>query len=144
MGRQTTYSPQKARGADKRKQALELRKSGATFAQIGQALELSEARAHQLVKDELSRLRAVCAEEAENVRHLELERLDKMQLALSSKLKDGQPEAINSALRLMERRAKLLGLDAPKKVEVAATFKGYKLVSPDDWPDNSVNNKENI
>jgi len=44
---------------------------------------------------------------------LELERLDVMLLALWRRVQNGDERAIDRALKIEERRAKLLGLDAP-------------------------------
>ena len=51
------------------------------------------------------------AERAEQVRHLELARLDALGAALWPKVLDGELAACAVYLKAMERRAKLLGLD---------------------------------
>jgi len=51
-------------------------------------------------------------------RALELEKLSKMEVANLSAAENGNQGAIDRALRIMERRAKILGLDAPAKQEV--------------------------
>ena len=48
--------------AERRTRALELRKEGRTYAQIGQALGISEQRSHRIVSLELQRLNAKRAE----------------------------------------------------------------------------------
>lgn len=53
---------------------------------------------------------------AEEVRTLEVARLDAMLLALWPQVKQGNQGAIEKALKVEERRAKLLGLDAPAKI----------------------------
>jgi hypothetical protein len=55
-------------------------------------------------------------EPAEQARNLDLKRLDAMTLALWSQARQGNQGAVDRLLRIMERRAKLLGLDAPTKV----------------------------
>jgi hypothetical protein len=105
-------------GATHRLQALRLRKEGYTYDAIGTALGISRQRAHQLVTEELAKLRAEVAEEALEVRQLELERLDAMLRILARKVKRADLDAIQTVLKVMERRAKLLGLDAPRQFEV--------------------------
>lgn len=50
---------------------------------------------------------------------IDLERLDDLILALWPRAKAGSIEAIDSVRALMAARSKLLGLDAPKQVELA-------------------------
>lgn len=51
-------------------------------------------------------------------RALELAKLDEMEIKVSANARSGNEGAIDRALRIMERRAKILGLDAPTKQEV--------------------------
>jgi hypothetical protein len=53
------------------------------------------------------------------VRELELTRLDAMLLPLWRRVQAGEEKAIDRALRIMERRARLLGLDAPTRGELS-------------------------
>lgn len=99
---------------ERAKQALELRKGGASFPEIARALGYSAAPgAYQAV---MSALRRTLKEPAEEVRTLEVARLDAMMLALWPQVRQGNQGAIEKALKVMERRAKLLGLDMPTKV----------------------------
>lgn len=111
-------SPKRARAAERRTQALELRKQGMTFAQIGAALDCSEQRAHKIVTEELRRLNEHRAEQATEVARLELERLDALLAGVWEKAKGGDGPAIDRALAVMNRRAKLLGIDAPERREL--------------------------
>ena len=114
--------------AERTARALELRKGGATYVMIGEDLGVSEARAHQIVNDALT---AIVAEPAEKVRKLEIERIDHMlsvvwatatnamseTTVVDASLLDMILKAQAGVLKLMERRAKLTGLDAPEKVQ---------------------------
>ena len=119
-------SAQNVRGLDHKIRALQLRQEGYRYREIAVQLGITEQGAHQLVIDELRRQKTQLPELADEVRRLELERLDAMQLALVTKVKKGDTAAIQTVLKIMERRAKLLGLDAPQeftlllKREVAA------------------------
>jgi hypothetical protein len=58
-------------------------------------------------------------EKADELRALENQRLDKLFfVAYRQAVKDGHLPAIDRALRIMERRARLLGLDRPVRAEV--------------------------
>jgi hypothetical protein len=61
-------------------------------------------------------LRETLQEPADEVRQLELLRLDRYLSAIAEKVDSGDLKAIDRALKIMERRSKLLGLDAPQKV----------------------------
>src|SRR5580658_7026930 len=95
-------------------QAIELRKSGATFARIGDHFGVSAQSAHEMV---MKGLKATLAEPAAEHRALAVQRLDHMLNAIWTAATNGDLQAQAGVLRLEERRAKLLGLDAPKQIE---------------------------
>ena len=100
--------------AEKRRRALELRKAGASYEQIAESLGYrSKSGAHDAVT---GALRDMLREPAEQVRTLELSRLDDILMSIWTRVRAGEVAAIDRALRLAERRARLLGLDAPVKV----------------------------
>jgi hypothetical protein len=93
--------------------ALALRKSGVTYEAIARDLGVSVQSAHRAVKRALERLSGEIAESVTDVRRMELERLDAMLGALWPKAERGNLTAVDRVLHIMERRAKLLGLDTP-------------------------------
>ena len=99
-------------------QAVELRKSGLGFQDIADRLGYAgPSGAHKAV---MSVLRKIMQEPTDELRKLELERLDAMLNALWPAImrKDAYtPRTVEVALKVMDRRAALLGLDAPKQVE---------------------------
>lgn len=101
--------------AEKHATAMELRKMGHTFRSIAKTMGVNVHTAYDWVQAELIELREKTREDAESVRDLEMERLDDLLEATWSNAMSGDPQAIMSAIRIMERRAKLLGLDAPEK-----------------------------
>ena len=109
------------------RQALELRMAGATYAKIAEALGISVAGAHGAVMRALKRLNEKVTEDAEEMRRLELERLDSLMLTLWPQAKRGNQGAIDRILRIMKRRAELLGLDAPARTDV--TTKGQPITT---------------
>jgi len=108
------------RGRQREIESLELRKAGLTYRQIGERLGITEQGAHAAVMRALRRLNERITEAAEEVRRLELERLDRLLLALWPQAAKGNQGAVDRVLRIMERRARLLGLDAPKGVDVTS------------------------
>ena len=99
-------------------QAIKLRQAGATLEDIAKQLGFKGAAgAYKSVMRELSATSQDHGEGTEAVRQLELQRLDQMQFPLWPQVLAGDVQATTTALRIQERRAALLGLDAPKQIE---------------------------
>ena len=94
----------------------ELRIQGNTFEQIASEVGYSGPsgawQAHQRIKSEW------IFESIDEARQLELMRLDELQVAVWDRAIKGELPAAHCVLKIMDRRAKLLGLDKPEKVEV--------------------------
>jgi len=82
-----------------------------TYKQIADQLGVTDTSARRYVARALKRHLDELEESVDEHIRMELMRLDAMFLALQKKLAAGDTKAINSALRILERRAKLLGLD---------------------------------
>ena len=113
--------------AERRAFVLQLRKGGATYMTIAQAArELfgedalpngwDERYAYKDVKRELDHLRKDIAHSTEEIVELETQRLDAMLMVLWPQVSKGDQGAIDRVLRIMDRRAKLLGLDTPQQL----------------------------
>lgn len=110
------------KAADNRLRACELRRQGYSYRQISAELGVDIHRAHDYVQGELDELARDTREETEHIRAIELERLDSYLKAVTPAAELGEEKAIATALRIAERRARLLGLDAPTKVDGTMTF----------------------
>ena len=109
-------SPETAAAKVRAAQALKLRMEGHTFEAIGQALGYSGKQgAYAAVKTSLD---AITREPAEELIKLDLERLDVLWQIQYINAQVGDVQAMAACMKIMERRAKLLGLDAPAKQEV--------------------------
>lgn len=96
--------------ARRRAEALELRASGETYQGIADKLyNGSRGSCH---RDLARAFDAIDSEPAAAMRSLELDRLDRMTSGLAERAFEGDTRAVTSMLRIMERRAKMLGLDA--------------------------------
>jgi len=92
--------------------ALELRKAGASYAQIAEQLGYRSASgAHKAVT---AALKATLKEPADAVRELEVLRLDSALLAIWRRVQAGDEKAIDRLLAIMKRRSDLLGLAADR------------------------------
>lgn len=114
-----TATERRAQTAERRAEALKLRRRGTTYRQIAAQLGVSAQQAHRDVTQALRDI--VPSDVAEDVRHMEADRLDGMLEAIWPRVEQGEPRAIEVALQLMARRAALLGLDAPKRTEAEVT-----------------------
>lgn len=110
----------RVKSAEDAEKALRLRRGGATYKAIGTALGFTEQRAHAIVRGELARLAAATAEAAEAIRQLELVRLDAMTMGLWPKASAGDVRSVEAMLRLMERRARYVGIEAPPPAEAGS------------------------
>ena len=128
MGREQANKGGRERGMERRLQAYALRVQGKTFLQIGQALGVSESQAHRDVIDRLRQLATLEQAAAEELRALEVDRLDRLLDKLHDGIEAGDQRSIDSALKIATRRAALLGLDAPEKREVTGANGGPVLV----------------
>ncbi len=115
--RQVAGRKAKAVATVRGKDALALRCEGLTFAAIGTRLGVSLQRAHQLVKDALAAVAAERKDLAEHQLEFELSQIDSVVRGMAPKSARGDAKAGAVILKAMERRAKLLGLDAPDKHE---------------------------
>lgn len=106
-----------------------LRLSGANFRQIGKALGIGEGTAYKAYQREHAR-RQPSDEEVRQARDLDLMRIDRLMMPAFQIATGGQAadkdalKAIDTVTRLMERRAKMLGYDAPQRIDARVDFRG--------------------
>lgn len=104
---------------EKERKVLELRLMGVTFDVIAQQVGYaSPGSAHNAYKRALLR---TLREPAQELRELEVARLDKLLSSIWTKALRGEIPAIQTSIKIMERRAKLLGLDVPVKIQAEVT-----------------------
>lgn len=115
-------SPEVAAAKVKAAKALELRMEGKTFAAIAEEAGYNSPQAaYDAVKRSLD---AITRQPATELLTLDLERLDAMWGIHFLNAQAGDVNALSACMRIMERRAKLLGLDAPAKQEVSGPAGG--------------------
>ena len=104
---------------DKEVRVLELRRMGFTWARIAEQTGYADhTGAYAAYKRAIKRTQQQPADE---LREQELDRIDRLQLALWPNAMKGNAQAVSTIIRLMERRSKLLGLDMPIKIEQEVT-----------------------
>jgi hypothetical protein len=149
MPRKDAQPGKHEQAAERRLQALELRKAGASYRAIGRQLNISEAQAHRDVRASLARLAELELSSAGELRAMELARLDTYTLEAWRILKAEHPlvsggkvlpgmtddgpnlSALAELRRLSESRRKLLGLDVqtPVIVEQSHVLSGPERIS---------------
>jgi len=153
MAAKNVTRPQLIDAAERRGFILEQRKGGSSYREIAAAAlnkfgvnglprGYDSRYAHDDVLAELKRLREQNSELAGDVRDLELIRLDRMQASLWTSVLGGSETAIDRVLKIMQRRADLLGLDAPKRTDLTSKDEKLDAVQvlvylPDNKRDNS-------
>lgn len=119
---ESATSARRTQAAERARQAVALRLAGATFAQIAERLGVTAPAAYKMVAKHLAALAKETAENAEQLRGMEIQRLDALQAALWTDAMRGDEQKVDRVLKIMARRAALLGLDAPAKQEIAAAI----------------------
>ena len=118
MSRPATLThPRLARNAENQAKALELRRMGKGIREIGELLGLSKSHAHRLLLAGLESAREQVADNADELRAFEIDRLDAMLSSIWPRARRGELPAIDRVLSIQTRRARLLGLDAPERRE---------------------------
>tara|TARA_R100000654_G_scaffold71534_1_gene102584 strand:- start:25645 stop:26124 length:480 start_codon:yes stop_codon:yes gene_type:complete len=105
------------------KNVLKLRKMGLDAQQISGELDMPLDRVKNIISNALKALAKEMKGQAEQIRSLELTRLDELQTAIWADCMDGKLTAIDRVLKIMERRSKLVGLDAPDRLDIKADMK---------------------
>lgn len=101
---------------------------GRTQEALAEEYGISQTRISQIITEVRNTLPETDANE---LRRADLERLDAM-LPLNIQMAvNGDKDAVSSVLKIMERRAKLLGLDAPTKQEVTGRVASYRVEGVD-------------
>ena len=101
----------------KQQQAIQLRAAGASYREIGQALDIDHTWARRIVLDGLNEAHSGNVEE---LRKEQGDRLERMLRGVYPAAVQGDHRSILSVLRILERQARLFGLDAPVLVQVSS------------------------
>jgi predicted DNA-binding protein (UPF0251 family) len=109
-------------------EAFRLRRQGLTFRQIGAEMGISDKGAINLFYCALNQ-RTVPIEEVEEYRRSEVERLEGLRMRVWDRARLGDDDAIQSYLRIHDRIARMLGLNAPEKVEINISVKAQMMAA---------------
>tara|TARA_B100000686_G_scaffold268694_1_gene284326 strand:+ start:46 stop:498 length:453 start_codon:yes stop_codon:yes gene_type:complete len=106
--------------SERQRLIMRYRRQGMTVSEIADSLDTT----HSQVSNSLeTAYRALHAEdEAITARQVDLERLDELHCAYWSAAKEGDIKAAEFILKTMDRRAKMLGIDAPVQTKTDGTL----------------------
>ena len=110
----------KAEMEQRRHRALQLRRAGRTFREIGDINGTSHETARKDVNAALDRLVEETNQEAEKLRALETARLERALTKVTSEIENATEyprDAIRDLVKLSESLRKLHGIDEPERVE---------------------------
>ncbi len=128
--RESLSSPRRILAVQKQEKALRMRQAGLTFAEIGRQLGYADRQGAE--KAVAAALQKTIAQPAEDLRQLDITRLDALLHGAWDEAVDGDPRAIDSCLKVLERRAKLLGLDKAVEVHVQVQAKPIAELSDEE------------
>lgn len=108
---------QRARTAERRTRAISMRLAGIDYETIARELGYSDrSAACKDVSRALEQRTKEQQQSADALRTAEVMRLDRLQLGLWSAAADGDPRAVETVIKVIDRRIKLLGLDQAQRV----------------------------
>lgn len=130
QGARNQTSTKRLEQRERARKALELRKNGVSYDDICTSLGFkSRAAAFKAVMSCLNRLEK---EPAEEVRKLEVSRIERLWMTYYPKAVKGDIKAAELCIKLASRRADLEGLDQPKEIRgilaQPATFSDFLLM----------------
>lgn len=117
-------APARAAALEKQAKALELRRAGLGFEEIGRQLGIGKSQAHRYVVKALADARAQIRASADELKSEDLSRLDAMLTGLWPRARKGEAVAVDRVLKIMERKARMLGLDAPTRTALEGGGEG--------------------
>jgi hypothetical protein len=111
---------------DAEAKVIELRRAGLTWATIAKETGYSGPsgayKAYQRAAERLIR------PNLEEYRDMEIDRLDRLQAGVWQSAAQGNVKSIDAVLRIINTRARLLGLEAPQKIQAeVTTYDGSEL-----------------
>jgi len=110
--------------------AVRLRKAGLSYRRIAEAIGMSTQGAYRAVDRAVRKLQTRVAEDTRKMVAIELERLDDMQLGVWQSASKGDTKAIATVLAIMDRRARLTGMDEPAIVN-GSDQQDFVVIVPD-------------
>ncbi|QPG06542.1 hypothetical protein IT774_05050 [Salinimonas marina] len=123
-----TLTTQQAQRADLADKALDLKKKGYSYREIGNKLKIGTSTAHKYIAQELTKLAEMTQEKTMEYRQLQIERLEKLLRVSMELATTGDLNAIDKARRIIDSLSQVTGANAPTKI--AATTPDGEEAAP--------------
>lgn len=104
--------------SDRESEVLLLRSCGKTQSEIASELGISQQAVSQILKRILAQAKKPDSECIEALRLYDVRQCEYMLLKLQDGIKKGIPRTIEVGLKVMERKAKLMGYDSPDRLQI--------------------------
>jgi predicted transcriptional regulator len=127
MAAKNKTSAATVRVAENQKIALDLRRRGHSYTEIAEMMNVNRATAHGYVTKALEDALEQVKADANVLRAEEVSRLDALLNGLWDDAESGNVMAVDKVLKIMERRAKLLGLDSPQRIALGGDKDGLPI-----------------
>ena len=115
----------------RRTKAIEMRVEGFSYREIAKELGVSVATAFNDVEAVIERNKQEANENADKARRIAIQRIDVAVRGLMPDVRAGNARSAEVMAKLEERRAKLVGLDAPEKRELTGAEGAPLIASPE-------------
>ena len=115
--REKQLTPEEALALSRELATLQLRLAGHSYGEIALHMGMSKGGAYKAVKRALAK---TLQEPADDVRQIELARLDALLMAHWQLALAGIKDSTELVLKIMGRRARMMGLDAPVMVDISS------------------------
>ena len=108
----------RVQGQENRAKAVEFRRMGMSYSDIGKQLGITKQACHQAVERALDALGENTIKDTTRLRNEELDRLDRRQLAAWPMAMKGSTQHMAQITKMMERRAELNGVNIPQLIAI--------------------------
>ena len=127
----------KAKASEHRAKAMEMRKLGMTYAEIGNKLGISRQACHKHVKKLMDEQNEHAKDQAKEYRTLNLMRLEGILVKTYLQAVNGSMQAVKESRMLIKDISTLTGAEMPTKT-AQTTADGEKDITPADYSQLSV------
>lgn len=111
MPRPKKTKPSRIGQTERQREAIDLRRQGLPFGEIGERMGVTPQAAHQLVTRALDEYKADTAELVAQHRALDVARMEEIVRILWPRVQEGHLESVDRVFKAAQRKAALLGMD---------------------------------
>ena len=129
------HAPKRLAAIERMEQAWELRRLGLSFREVAQETGMSKSQAHRVIAELAADASQTLGARVAECVALDLDTLAKMQRSKQPAADAGDDDAINTVLRILEARRKLLGIGSDRGPAVAVQINNEPAPAAPDLDD---------